>query len=214
MSHIHAFPCIRLRTLFILRHPFCHILLLHLFNFVMRMPKRPSRRTFLDETFILNAMSSWRTSPTLTYPLSFIVGVGSHCVMSRSHVHPCWSKSFTLTCMDSIIPYLISSLAFEVRALLSHRRLLLMCSVSLGLSFLITLVMIVWRLCLQTSLSLLFVSTLLSGVIVSSLTIRALQKAISFWTWSWILFFTLYLTITLSQSLMLDFCCPFLSVLV
>ena len=169
MSHIHAFPCIRLGTLFVSGHPFCLILFLHLFSSVMRMPKRPSRRTFLDETFILNAMSSWRTSPTLTYPLSFIVGVGSYCVMSRSHVHPCWSKSFTLTCMDSIIPYPISSLAFEVRALLSHRRLLLMCSVSLGLSFLITLVMIVWRLCLKTSLFPLFVTIHPIGVIVSSL---------------------------------------------
>ena len=82
-------------TLFIPRHPLRLILLLHLFSFMMRMPKRPSRRTFLDEAFILNAKSSWRTSPTLNYPLSFIVGVGSHCVTPQSHVHPCWSRSFT-----------------------------------------------------------------------------------------------------------------------
>ena len=77
------------KTLFILGHPFHLILLLHLFGSVMKMPERPSRRIFLDEAFILNAKLSWRTSPTLTYPLSFIVGVGSHCVTSRSHVHLC-----------------------------------------------------------------------------------------------------------------------------
>ena len=119
-------------TLFIPRHPLRLILLLHLFSFMMRMPKRPSRRTFLDEAFILNAKSSWRTSPTLNYPLSFIVGVGSHCVTPQSHVHPCWSRSFTPTCMHLIFQYLISSLAFEIRALLSHRKLLRMCSVSPG----------------------------------------------------------------------------------
>ena len=123
---------LRPKTLFVSGHPLRLILLLHLFDSVMRMPERPSRRTFLDEAFILNAKLSWRTSLTLTYPLSFTVGVGSHCVMSRSHVHPCWSRSFTPTCMDLIFEYLISSLAFEVRALLSHRRLLGMCFVSLG----------------------------------------------------------------------------------
>ena len=118
-------------TLFIPGHPLRLILLLHLFGSVMRMLGRPSRRTFLDEAFILNTKSSWRTSPILTYPLSFIVGVGSHCVTSRSHVHPCWFRSFTPTCMDLIFQYLILSLAFEVRTLLSHRRLLEMCFVSL-----------------------------------------------------------------------------------
>ena len=90
------------RTLFVLGHPLRLILLLPLFGFVMRMPERLSRRTFLDEAFILNAKSSWRTSPTLTYLMLFIVGVGSHCVTSRSHVHSCWSRSFTPTCMDLI----------------------------------------------------------------------------------------------------------------
>ena len=123
---------LRPETLFIPRHPLCLILLLHLSGSVIRMPERPSQRTFLDKAFILNAKSSWRTLPTLTYPLSFTVGVGSHCVMSQSHVHPCWSKSSTPTCMDSIIQYLISSLAFKVRALSSYRRLLWMCLVSLG----------------------------------------------------------------------------------
>ena len=118
--------------LFISGHPFRLILLLHLFGSVMRMPERPFRRTFLDEAFILNAKPFWRTSPTLTYPLSFTVGVESHCVPSWSYVHPCWSRSFTPTCMDLIFQYLILSLTFEVRALLSHRRLLWMCFVSLG----------------------------------------------------------------------------------
>ena len=79
----------RPKTLFVLGHPFHLTLLLHLFSFVMKMPERPSRRTFLNEAFILNAKLSWRTSPTLTYPMSFIVEVGSHCVTSRSHIHPC-----------------------------------------------------------------------------------------------------------------------------
>ena len=66
------------------------------------------------------------------YPMSFTVEVRSHCVTSQSHVHLCWYRSSTLTCMDSIIQYLILSLAFEVSALLSHRKLLRMCSMSLG----------------------------------------------------------------------------------
>ena len=118
--------------LFVMGHSLRLILLLHPFDSMMRMLERPSMRTFLDKAFILNAKSSWRTSPTLAYPLSFIVGVGSHCVTSRSHVHLCWFRSFTSTCMDLIIQYLISLLAFEVRALLSHRRLLRMCSMSPG----------------------------------------------------------------------------------
>ena len=123
---------LHLGILFIPGHPLHLILLLHLFGFMMRMPERLSGRTFLDEAFILNAKSSWRTSPTLTYPLSFTIGVGSHCVTSRSHVYLCRSKSFTPTYMDLIFQYLISSLVFEVRALLSHHRLLRMCSVSPG----------------------------------------------------------------------------------
>ena len=60
-----------------------------LFGFVIRMPERTSRRTFLDKVFIRNTESFWRTSPTLTYPMSFIVGVGSHCVTSWSPVLLC-----------------------------------------------------------------------------------------------------------------------------
>ena len=80
---------LRLGTLFVLGHPLPLILLLHIFGSVMRMPVRPSQRTFLDKAFILNAESFWRTSLTLTYPMSFTVGVGSHCVTFQSHVHSC-----------------------------------------------------------------------------------------------------------------------------
>ena len=113
--HLNA-SLLRPRTLFVLGHPLPLILFHHIFSSVMRMPKRPSRRTFLDKAFILNAESFWQTSLTLTYPMSLTVGVGSHCVTSQSHVHPCWSRSFTPTCMDLIFQYLILSLAFEVRA--------------------------------------------------------------------------------------------------
>ena len=76
-------------TLFVLGHHLLLILPPLLFGSVMRMPERTSRRNFLDEVFIRNVESSCRTSPTLTYPLSFTVEVGSHCVTSRSFVHLC-----------------------------------------------------------------------------------------------------------------------------
>ena len=76
-------------TLFVLRHLCFLIIPPFLFNSVMRMPERTSRRTSLDEAFIQNNESSSWTSPTLTYPLSFTVGVGSHCVTSRSPLLPC-----------------------------------------------------------------------------------------------------------------------------
>ena len=102
-------------TLFILGHRLFLILLPPLFGSMMRMPERTSQRTFLNEVFIWNAESFCWTSPTLTYPQSFTVGVGSHCVTSRSPVNPCWSKSFTPTCMDLILQYLSFILAFKVR---------------------------------------------------------------------------------------------------
>ena len=106
-----------LRTLFVLGHPpFLLILLPHTSGFCMKRPKRTSLITSLDETFIRNAKSFCQTSMTLTFPLSSIVGNGSHYVTSWSPVHPCWSKSFTPTCMDLIIQYLFLLLAFEVRA--------------------------------------------------------------------------------------------------
>ena len=103
-----------------------------LFDFVMMMPTRHSRRTFLDEVFIRNTKSYWQTSPTLTFPLSFTVGNGSHCVTSRSLVLSCSFRSFTSTCMGLIVQYLSSLLAFEVHTSLSHRRLLRMCFGFLG----------------------------------------------------------------------------------
>ena len=87
---------------------------------VMRRPNQTFLRTFLDEAFILNVESFCWTSPTLTYLLSFTVRVGSHCVTSRSLVHPCWSRSFTPTSMDLIFQYFFLLFVFEVRALLSH----------------------------------------------------------------------------------------------
>ena len=86
-----------------------------------------SRRSIHSER-----QSFCRTLPTLTFPLSFTVGDGSHCVMSRSHVLSCLSRSFTSTCMGLIVQYLSFSLAFEVRAFLSHRSWLQMCFGSLG----------------------------------------------------------------------------------
>ena len=76
-------------TLFVLGHPLLLILLPHTSGFVMRRPKHTSLRTSLDEAFIRNAKSFCQTSTTLTYPLSFTVRGGSHCVMSQSLVHPC-----------------------------------------------------------------------------------------------------------------------------
>ena len=79
----------RPRTLFIPGHHLLLILLLLIFGFMMRMPEKTSRRTFLDKMFIRNVESFWQTSPTLTYPMSFTVEFGSHCVTPRSHVLPC-----------------------------------------------------------------------------------------------------------------------------
>ena len=79
---------LHLGTLFVSGHLRLLILPPLLFGFVMRMPGRLSRRTFLDEVFIQNTESFCLTSLTLTYALSFIVGVGSHCVTSRSLVPP------------------------------------------------------------------------------------------------------------------------------
>ena len=105
----------RLGTLFILGHLRLLNLPLLLFNSVMSKLEKTSQRDFLNEVFIRNAESSCRTSPTLTYPQSFIVEVGSHCVTSRSPVLLCWSWSSTPTCMDWIILFLFFILVFEVR---------------------------------------------------------------------------------------------------
>ena len=120
----------------------------------------------------------WWTSPTLTYPMSFTVRVESHCVTSRSLVLPCWSKSFTPTWMDSIIPYISFTLTFKVRALLSHRSLLQMCSVFRGKSILTTPDVIVWGLCPKTRWSLLSTSALLIEVTIRLHHVRPLLKVL------------------------------------
>ena len=78
-----------LGTLFVPGHSPLLILLPLTSDSVMRRPNQTFLTTFLDKAFILNAESSCWTSPTLTYLLSFTVGVGSHCVTSWSLVHPC-----------------------------------------------------------------------------------------------------------------------------
>ena len=123
---------LRLETLFISRHPLLPTLLSHTSGFVMRRPKRTSLRTFLDEAFIRDAKSFCQTSLTLTYPLSFTVGVRSHSVTSWSLVHPCLFKSSTPTCMDLIIHYLSLLLVFKVCALWSLWILYQTCFVARG----------------------------------------------------------------------------------
>ena len=120
------------KTLFVPGHPLLLTLLPPLFGSVMTKLNRTFRRTFLDEAFIRNAWSFCRTSLTLTYPLSFIIRVGSHCMASRSLDHLYWYRSSTSTCMDLIIQYLFLLLAFEVHALCSLRILYPRCSVSRG----------------------------------------------------------------------------------
>ena len=90
-------------TLFVLM--LLHLLILHLliFSSVMMMPLRQFQKTSLDEAFIRNAKLFCRTLPTLTFPLSFTVGDGSHCVTSWSLVLSYLSKSFTPTCMRLIV---------------------------------------------------------------------------------------------------------------
>ena len=105
---------LRPRTLFVPRHLLMLTLPLFLSGSMIRRPNWTSLRTSLDEAFIRNAKSFYWTSPTVTYPLSFIVGVRSHCVTFWSPIHLCWSRSFTPTCMDLIIQYLFLLLAFEV----------------------------------------------------------------------------------------------------
>ena len=99
------------------------------FGSVIMMPLRHFRRTSLGEAFIRNTKLFCQTLPTLTFPLSFTVGDGSHHMTSRSPVLSCLSRSFTPTCTGLIVLYLFSSLAFEVRTFLSHCNLLRMCFV-------------------------------------------------------------------------------------
>ena len=105
------------RILFVLRDLLLQTPLLLTYGSIMIKPVRTFRRISHDEVFIWNAKSFYWIFPILTFPLSSIVGVGSHCVTSRSLVPPWSYRSFTPICMDLTILYLILSLAFEVRAL-------------------------------------------------------------------------------------------------
>ena len=83
------------RTLFVLGHPLPLTPLLLLFGSVMIKLERTFQRTSLDEAFIRNAKSFYRISLILTFPLSFTVRVGSHCVASRLRALP-WSYMILL----------------------------------------------------------------------------------------------------------------------
>ena len=114
--HLNA-NLLRPKTLCVLGHLLPLTLHHLLFNSVMRTLERTSLRIFVDEAFIRNATSFCQTFLTLTYSLSFTVGVRSHFVTSRSLI-PLWSyKTFTPIYTKLILQYLISSLAFEVHAL-------------------------------------------------------------------------------------------------
>ena len=104
-------------TLFVSWHLLLLILLLLMFGSMMIKPDKTFWRTFLDKAFIRNAKSFCQTSPTLTYPLSFTIRVGSHCVTSQPLAHLYLYRSSTPTCMDLIIHYPSLSLTFKVRAL-------------------------------------------------------------------------------------------------
>ena len=117
--HLNENP-LRLGTLFVSGNLFLlpPLILLHLTSgSVMIKHVRTFRRTSHDATFIQNAKSFYQTFPILTFPLSSTIEVESHYVASWSPVLPWSYRSFTPTCTDSTILYLILSLAFEVRAL-------------------------------------------------------------------------------------------------
>ena len=64
------------------------ILLFLMSGSVMIKPVKTFRRTSHDEAFIRNAKSFYQIFLILTFLLSSIVGVGSHCVASWSLVPP------------------------------------------------------------------------------------------------------------------------------
>ena len=153
-----------------------------------------------------DAKSSCRTSSTLTYPLSFTVGVRSHFVASRHlSIH-----ADTRVLLQHAWIWLFRTSVFYSHSRYAHRGhsgiLYPRCSMSLGYRILITLVVTIWGLCPKMSSCPLFVTVLLIGVIVSWLRVRSLLKALGFLTWLWPLFFILFLIITLLLSLVLNFC--------
>ena len=210
--HLNA-SLLRPRTLFVLGHPLPLILLHHIFSSMMRMPERPSQRTFLDEAFILecqvilvdfvdtdlpNVIHNWGWESLCDVPVTCpsvlkqefypnMHRLDSLVPLFHTHV---WGTHIVIT------PELVSDVlrVYKVKFpdYLGCERL---------------------RTVSKDELKWLSVSAFLSGVFVSSLTVQALQKALGFLTWLWLLFFTLFLTITLSQSLVLDFCYSFLCIL-
>ena len=168
------------RTLFVPRHllliPPLFLLLLTS-NFVMIKPVRTLWRTSHDEAFI------W-IFPILTFPMSSIVGVGSHCVESRSLVPP-WSYK---------------NIFCHSRSRYTHCSHYGYCIWGA----------IVWGLCLKMNSRLFYVRHLLLGVTIKTPLAWALQKVRDFLTWWWHSFSIHCLTITLSQSLVLNFYYPFL----
>ena len=88
--HLNKNP-LRPKTFFILGHLLLLpplILLLLMFDSVMIKPIRTFRRTSHDEAFIRKSKSFYQIFSILTFPLSSTVGVGSHCVASRSLLPP------------------------------------------------------------------------------------------------------------------------------
>ena len=102
------------RTLFIPRHLLPLILLLFMLGSVMRRPVRTSQRTSPNMAFIRNATWFYRTFLILLFPLSFTSRNGNLYVRYPWVVPPWSYRSFTPTCTDSIILYLVSSLLFEL----------------------------------------------------------------------------------------------------
>ena len=104
-------------TLFVLGHLLLllHLTPLHLMsNSMIKRPNQTSRRTFHNVAFIRNAKSFCQIFLTLTYPLSSIVGVGSHYVAFRSRAFPWSYRSSTPICTDLITLYPSLSLTFRV----------------------------------------------------------------------------------------------------
>ena len=95
---------------------------------MMMMPLRHFQRTSLEEAFIRNAKSFCQTLPTSTFPLSFTVRNGSHCVTSRSPVLLCLSRSFTPTCtglMNMVMTFVLQPLSHYNSITKPHARFLL-----------------------------------------------------------------------------------------
>ena len=94
----------RLGTLFkILGHPLLLFLLFHLISSsVMRRPRWTSLRTSNPLGFIRNARSFYRISPTLCYPMSFVLRDGNLYERNPRLVPLCLYRSFTPTYMAMI----------------------------------------------------------------------------------------------------------------